>query len=257
MNNAGQVAGFYIGSNVGFVRNLDGTFALLDDVWVQAINDSGQITGYRFNTSGHGIIGFPTPTSTEPIIRTLLPGVLGASAVGGASSFGGAMSIAPGTWIEIYGQNLAPTTRQWRSSDFTGGTAPTSLKGVSVSINGSPAYISYISPGQVNALVPATIRAGTAMVTVTNGSKPSVPYEIEAVAFQPAILTLPPDVSPYALYAAALFPDFVTFALPAQYSDLPTRYPKAGDTILFSEWALAPSHRLYLSVRLPVRRARS
>ncbi|HMD49733.1 MAG TPA: hypothetical protein VKG79_11570, partial [Bryobacteraceae bacterium] len=62
-----------------------------------------------------------------------------------ASGFGGFPAVAPGTWVEIYGTNLAPDTRSWASSDFVGNNAPTLLDGVQVMIGGQKAFIDYIS----------------------------------------------------------------------------------------------------------------
>jgi hypothetical protein len=42
-----------------------------------------------------------------------------------ASGFGGFAAIAPGTWVEIFGQNLAPNTRSWGDADIVNGIAPT------------------------------------------------------------------------------------------------------------------------------------
>jgi uncharacterized protein (TIGR03437 family) len=42
----------------------------------------------------------------------------------------------------------------WQGSDFTNGQMPTQLDGVSVTVNGKPAYVYYISPTQVNILTP-------------------------------------------------------------------------------------------------------
>jgi uncharacterized protein (TIGR03437 family) len=231
INNLGQLSGYFFGNaGLGFIGNTDGSFGLLDGCQATAINDSGQIAGYRWDSSGqtyHGFVAVPGAASTQPTIRTLLPGVLS------ASGFGGAPSIAPGTWIEIYGQNLAPDTRQWRTSDFIGNTAPTSLDGVRVSINGSPAYVSYISPGQVNALVPAGVAAGAAQVTVTNGSQTSAPYTVTVNAIQPAIYVLPPTNDIYGQYLGAVLPDFATFLLPPGYTTaVPRRRARPGDTIV-------------------------
>jgi hypothetical protein len=48
-----------------------------------------------------------------------------------ASAFGEFTSVSPGSWIEIYGSNLASDTRGWTTADFTGNTGPTSLDGTS------------------------------------------------------------------------------------------------------------------------------
>jgi uncharacterized protein (TIGR03437 family) len=238
INSAGKFAGEF-GMNMGFVSNDDGSFALLGGYPVSAINDAGDITGnyYTGTPPTHGFIGVPGATDTRPAIRTLLPGVLT------ASGFGGATTIAPGTWIEIYGNNLAPTARSWRASDFIGNTAPTSLESVKVSVNGSPTNISYISPGQVNAFVPTTVPgAAMAQVTVTSGADTSLPYEVFMVASQPEMLTLPPDIFPNQSYLAAVFPDFVTYVLPPypSYANVPTRRAKAGDTIVLFGTGLGP-----------------
>ncbi len=77
-----------------------------------------------------------------------------------ASSFGGFTAAAPGSFIEIYGSNLATTRRGWTGTDFTGNNAPTSLDGVTVSIGGKAAFVNYVSPSQVNVQVPADVPTG-------------------------------------------------------------------------------------------------
>jgi uncharacterized protein (TIGR03437 family) len=83
-----------------------------------------------------------------------------AGAVVSASAFGGFAAAAPGSYIEIYGSSLAGTTRGWAAADFTNGSAPTSLDGVTVRVNGQSAFVNFVSPGQVNAQIPATLPAG-------------------------------------------------------------------------------------------------
>jgi len=111
------------------------------------------------------------------------------SGVVSASAFGGFSNVAPGSWVEIYGSNLAPDTRGWSGSDFKGNNAPTSLDGVSVSIGGQAAFVDYISPTQVNAQLPSNIPTGGALqLTVTNGGTTSAPVNITVDATQPGLL---------------------------------------------------------------------
>ena len=222
VNNRGQLAGSSAGR--GFVRNADGTFVYLDQV-PAAINDNGQVAGNYSDTSGyHGFLAVPASGGTSPLIRP--NGVITASA------FGGSGAIAPGTFIEIYGQNLAGTARSWQASDFTGDAAPRSLGGVSVRVNGQPAYVSYVSPGQVNALVPSAIAPGTAVVTVQNGSQISNPCTVTVNALEPGLLMFPPTTSATDLYVVAIFPDYTTYALPPGTGlPVPSRRAKAGDTV--------------------------
>jgi len=81
--------------------------------------------------------------------------------------------VAANTYVTIKGTNLAATKRSWAAGDFgtTGKALPTSLDGVSVTLNGEPAYIMYISPVQINLLAPVDLPAtGRITVQVTNGT---------------------------------------------------------------------------------------
>jgi uncharacterized protein (TIGR03437 family) len=73
---------------------------------------------------------------------------------------------APNTFLTIYGTNLAYTTASLTASDISGGTLPTVLPGtgVQVLINNVPADIYYVSPTQVNLLVPTSLVPGPAMI---------------------------------------------------------------------------------------------
>jgi uncharacterized protein (TIGR03437 family) len=104
-----------------------------------------------------------------------------------ASAFGEFTSLAPGTWIEIYGANLANTAREWGSADFNGNNAPTSLSGTSVSIDGQPAFVSFISPNQVNVQVP-DVASGIQLLTVTGPGGTSPTYQIVVNSTQPGLL---------------------------------------------------------------------
>jgi uncharacterized protein (TIGR03437 family) len=131
-----------------------------------------------------------------------------------AAAFGAFSSIAPGSWIEIYGSNLANNTRSWATSDFNGVNAPTSLDGTSVKIGGQAAFIDYISPGQVNAQVPSTVGTGTQPVVVTAPAGVSAAYSITVNLIQPGLLAPPSFVINGQQNVAALFSDGTTYVLP-------------------------------------------
>ena len=73
-----------------------------------------------------------------------------------ANAEGESSAIAPNTWVEIKGSNLAPAgdSRIWKAADFLNNEMPKQLDGVSVTVNGKAAYVYYISPSQVNILTP-------------------------------------------------------------------------------------------------------
>src|SRR5277367_104817 len=70
-------------------------------------------------------------------------------------------TIQAAEWVSIYGTNLASTTAYWN------GNFPTSLGGASVTINGKPAYLSFVSATQINLQAPDDSTTGVVTVTVT------------------------------------------------------------------------------------------
>jgi uncharacterized protein (TIGR03437 family) len=158
---------------------------------------------------------------------------ISANGIATAAAFGGSKTIAPGTWIEIYGQNLAPDAREWAGTDFAGSTAPTALDGVTVTIGGQRAFVRYISAGQVNVQVPSGVGTGQQPVVVSTSGGSSAAYSIAVASTQGSVLAPASFAVSGKQYAAALFADGATFALPP--STLPgvaSRYAKPGDTII-------------------------
>ncbi len=103
-----------------------------------------------------------------PIIRSS-QGVISASA------FGGYSAVAPGSWMEVYGTNLATVLfQEWAGSDFVGTLAPTTVGGSRVTIGGLPAYVNFVSPEQMNAQVPSGVASGPQPVVVTTAGGASV-----------------------------------------------------------------------------------
>ena len=138
-----------------------------------AFSGQGVSTG---NASIYLNISKPSP---QPVINHVIS----------ASGYGAFPDIAAGSWFEIYGTNLAADSRPWAGSDFNGVNAPTSLDGTSVQVNGAPAYIYYISSGQINALAPENVTPGTASVTVTAGGVPSEAFPVQLLYTEPAMLS--------------------------------------------------------------------
>jgi uncharacterized protein (TIGR03437 family) len=150
-----------------------------------------------------------------------------------ASAYGAFSSIAPGTWIEIYGSNLAPATRGWTAEDFRNGIAPISLADVSVSIGGRAAYLYYVSPGQINALVPSDVPPGTAQITVRTPAGVSEPFNVTVSPTQPGLLAPPAFEANGKRYAAALFADGQTFSVPmGAIAGVASRPARPGETII-------------------------
>jgi hypothetical protein len=110
------------------------------------------------------------------------------SVVNGASFQPG---IEAGSWVAIQGSNLANTTRTWQASDFTGNDLPASLSGVSVTINGLPAFVEYTSPTQINVLAPSDSTTGSVNVVVNNNGLLSAPATAQLQMYAPAFFINP------------------------------------------------------------------
>jgi uncharacterized protein (TIGR03437 family) len=121
-----------------------------------------------------------------PVVGANIPTILNGGVVS-ADQFGEFVSLAPGTFIEIYGANLATATRPWALSDFTGNEAPTQLNGTSVTVNGQPAFVSYISPGQVNVQVPSNIPTGILLLQISSPGGTSGAYQVVVNAIEPGL----------------------------------------------------------------------
>jgi len=155
------------------------------------------------------------------------------SVVNGASFQSG---ITTGSWVTITGSNLSATTRNWTGADFVNGSMPTQLDSVSVTINGQSAYISYVSPKQLNVLAPSDTALGNVTVQVTTGNGTS-----------PAATALYQSVSPAFFlwsgkYAVATRPDYSDVGPPNLFPGTPTTPASAGDIITLWGTGFGPTN---------------
>lgn len=148
-----------------------------------------------------------------------------------ASAFGGARAAAPGSFVEIYGSNLATVTRGWSGSDFNNGDAPTSLSGTSVTIGGQAAYVAYVSPGQVNVQIPSSAGQGSQPLIVKTAAGSSAAYPLTINATEPGLLAPAPFNIGAKQYIAAFFPDGSLALPPGTVAGVNSHRAKPGDTV--------------------------
>jgi uncharacterized protein (TIGR03437 family) len=113
--------------------------------------------------------------SAQPVIFTAL------------NSASASALLSPGSWISIYGLNFASSPQTVQSL----APLPVTLGGVSVTVGGASASLSYVSPTQINALISffVTIPSNTVVpVTVTTAAG-SGSYNIRLTPVAPAIFT--------------------------------------------------------------------
>ena len=151
-----------------------------------------------------GAAGSPAPVAVTLVVQAGGTGGTGGNitAVLNGGSF--LPGFAAATWVSIFGTGLASTNDSWQASDFVNGALPTSLDGVSVTIDGLAAYVAYISPTQINVLAPDDSTAGAVQVQVTSGGQQSNSFTATKAQFAPAFFTF--GTGPYV--AALLHADY-------------------------------------------------
>jgi uncharacterized protein (TIGR03437 family) len=123
------------------------------------------------------LTGIGVVAGTAPLIQAIV------------DSWGYTAGIAPGLWVTIGGVNLAASAEIW---DLNGRQdLPIALGGVTVTFNGVPASLLYVSPTQINALVPASVPAGKVQVVAQVNGVNGAPFVVTAGTAQPAVYAPP------------------------------------------------------------------
>jgi uncharacterized protein (TIGR03437 family) len=115
-----------------------------------------------FNNDGLPDIVSTTPNATTVSINTTLL----VDSVVNAASLVPNQPVAPGSLVAIFGAGIGPATGVARD----GGSAPDSMAGVSVTFNGIPAPLLFVSARQINAQVPWEISGDADIVVTANGA---------------------------------------------------------------------------------------
>lgn len=95
--------------------------------------------------------------------------------------------FAPGSLISIFGTNLSFNTATLTADNTTGETLPFSLGKVKVIIDNAAAPLLYVSPSQINVMVPPNEIAGNVTLQVVRQSIAGPAVTISLVAGAPAL----------------------------------------------------------------------
>ena len=106
-------------------------------------------------------------------------------------------ALAPNTIGTLYGRDLAFSTRSLGPDDLYNGTLPTTLlgSGVRLLINRTLAYIYFVSPNQVNFLVPSTLTPGRAEIQLGVDGRYGEAVQVTLSEFSPALFQLDPETA--------------------------------------------------------------
>lgn len=130
-------------------------------------------------------LSHPIASTGEVVLSRWSPDALRAptlpeNAVVNAGSYRPALqpggAVAPGGIVAIFGEDLARGVAHASTIPL-----PTDLLGTTVTVNGMPAPLFYVSPQQVNAQIPFDARIGTALVQVRRAGVLSAERRLEIV----------------------------------------------------------------------------
>jgi uncharacterized protein (TIGR03437 family) len=169
---------------------------------------------------------------TQALVITVANAPVAAPTVENAASLG--PLISPNTWFSIVGANLASTTRAAVDADTVGGVLPTTLNGVGVTVNGKPAAVSYVSPTQINALMPADVIPGPVQVGIVGGANiPAISVQVSPVS--PAFFLWSPS------YVAATHIDSSLAVKAGEFPNIVTVPAKPGEVIILLGTGFGPT----------------
>jgi len=101
-----------------------------------------------------------------------------------AAAYDSVPFVAPESIVAAFGTNLATTTQ-----GATAQPLPTDLGGTSVEVNGRKAGLFFVSPNQINYVIPAATELGTATVVVKNVNATPLTGTVQVTRVAPAIFT--------------------------------------------------------------------
>ena len=245
------------GSLIGTLNDVSGRPISMPGLWSINFGNGGRGGDSATLYFTAGIAGNGDPIESHGLLGSIqpMPFALSTGVVNGASFT--ADALAPNTWVTVQGGALSATTRAWTTSDFGNNQLPTKLNGVGVTINGEPAYIEFVSPSQLNVLVPADLPPAAVQVQITNNglTSPTIAATLQATA--PAFFTIGATNAAGNGYIAAEHADGSVSGPPNLVAGLSTTPFKVGETIVLFGTGMgitnpaAPNGRL-LTTPLPL-----
>jgi uncharacterized protein (TIGR03437 family) len=177
--------------------------------------------GVALDAAGGVYIADRVNNRIRTIAGTPLAGPTLQGTVNGAS-FIQNFAIAPGGIVTIFGTNLASVPASAQGAPY-----PTVLGETSVTFNGIPAPLFYVSPGQINAQAPFELFPGFASIVVKRGASTAI-GNVNVASVSPGIFIMDQTTSQGAI-------------LHANYSLVgPTNPAHTGETLLVYATGLGP-----------------
>jgi hypothetical protein len=164
---------------------------------VSSLNDNGSVIAFNFPRLLSGAVAFEELGNNSEIYMTATAAraPFGNLTILNGASFGHepatTKAVAPNSIAVALGGDLANSTEQ--SQRQADGTFPRNVGGTTVTVNGRPAQIFFVSPAQVNFLVPPETEMGTADVIVTNANGFQTRGTVAVLRAAPGVFTFKGD----------------------------------------------------------------
>ncbi len=137
---------------------------------------------------GFSIPGQSTPAGCGSEVMITVPGAPAPSIQSVVNAASLQLALSPGALVSVFGTDLTGPT-QSTTYDATA-SFPTSVASTSVTFNGTAAPLVYVSPGQINAIVPFALAGQTsAQVLVTRFGVASAAITVPLQTTSPGIFT--------------------------------------------------------------------
>ncbi len=169
-------------SFAGFVYTYTATVTIQADP--KGIAAGAIYTGTVNFTAGSGIASVPVTLTVAAVPLPQPTGGIANAASGGQAI---ASVVSPGSYVAIYGTNLAGTG----NPNATTLPLPTTLNGAQVTLCGVPMPLLYASATQINVMIPQSITpSASCPLVVTTGTVQSAPIQLVVTELQPGIYTV-------------------------------------------------------------------
>jgi uncharacterized protein (TIGR03118 family) len=213
------------GKQLGFLTDSEGAPLVIPGLWSLEFGNGGRSDAATLYFTA-GIPGpFGEPAESHGLFGSIQPSPVFQS-TGVTNAAAASAALAPNSYVAITGGALSATSRTWNAGDFAGNKLPASLNGVSVTVNGEPAYVEFVSATQLDVLLPADLAPGPVQVQTTNNGLESATVTVNVQAVGPAFFTFTGNK-----YVAATHADG-SLAAPAGLITGATSTPvKAGETM--------------------------
>ncbi|MBZ5621964.1 MAG: IPT/TIG domain-containing protein [Acidobacteriia bacterium] len=195
-----------------------------------ATNGDNTRLGDHIYANDYVLVPASSSTTNVPVIT----GIVNAAS--------GANSIQNGSWVTITGSNFATASATWDNA-IVNNVFPTTLGGVTVSIDGRPAPVSFVNQTQINVLAPATSTLGPVSVVVSNANGSSAPATAQLALSSPGFFTFSQNQGRYIAAVVLDSPSSFEYLAPPGLlgSSLQSRPAKPGDVVLLYGTGFGPT----------------